>query len=83
MAAPHSLTLQHLRQRLRALLIVGSLLTPAFCVFGFLAVLADGWVRWLILVLWLVLGVLLSLLAMRTLKTLVALQDAANHEPFP
>lgn len=80
MAAPDSLTSQHLRQRLRALLIVGSLLGPAFCVFGVLAVLADGWIRWLILALWLMLGTLLSLLALRTFKTFAALQDAASQE---
>ncbi len=69
---------QLLRQRLRALLIVGSLLAPAFCVFGVLAVLADGWVRWLILSLWIVVGVLLGLLIARAMKTLWALNDVQS-----
>jgi hypothetical protein len=66
-----------LQQRLRALLIVGSLVVPTFCVFGVLALLADGWVRWLILVLWVVLGALLGLLVARGLKTL----DMLNKHP--
>lgn len=81
MATPHSLPPQHLRQRLRALLIVGSLLGPAFCVFGVLALLSDGWVRWLVLALWLVLGGLLTVIAVRALKTLADLQDAASQDP--
>ncbi len=67
---------QHqLKQRLRALLIVGSLLGPTFCVFGVLSFLAAGWVRWLILVLWVLMGVLLGLLVARGLKTLEALNN--------
>ncbi len=70
---------QLLRQRLRALLIVGSLLGPAFCVFGLLAFLADGWARWLILSLWVVVGALLGLLIARALQTLTALDDPDSN----
>ncbi|MDP9313952.1 MAG: hypothetical protein M3R24_24255 [Chloroflexota bacterium] len=80
MARPNPLPPEHLRQRLRALLLVGSLLGPAFCVFGLLTLLSAGWVRWLLLALWLALGVLLSLLAGRTLRTLAELQDSSTQE---
>ena len=80
MARPNFVPLEHLRQRLRALLIVGSLLGPAFCVFGLLTLLSASWIRWLILALWIALGVLLSLLAVRTVRTLADLQDASAQE---
>jgi hypothetical protein len=69
----------HLRRRLRALLLVGSLLLPAFCVMGWLSFLATDWVRWLILGVWLLISALLSLVVARTLKTL-ALLDQEMHE---
>jgi hypothetical protein len=62
-----------LQRRLRALLIVGLLLAPTFCGFPFLAFIAHGWLRWLILVLWVVVGALLGLLVARALRTLEAL----------
>ncbi len=80
MARSNPVLPEHLRHRLRALLIVGSLLGPAFCVFGLLALLSAGWVRWLLLALWIALGVLLSLLAARTLRTLADLQDVSAQE---
>lgn len=64
-----------LRRRLSALLLVGSLLLPAFCAMGLLTFLAAGWVRWVILSVWLLISVLLSLVVARTLNTLVALND--------
>lgn len=73
MAAPDKLPPELLTRRLRALMIVGSLLGPTFCVFGVLTFVADGWVRWLILALWVVLGALLGLLVARLLRTLAEL----------
>lgn len=62
-----------LRRRVRALLIVGSMLLPTFCVFGVLGYIASGWVQWLIMGLWVVVGVLLGLLITRLLRTFEAL----------
>ncbi|MBV9791917.1 MAG: hypothetical protein JOZ51_27270 [Chloroflexi bacterium] len=63
-----------LQQRLRALLIVVSLLAPTFCVFGMLALLlatnSTSPLIWLLLGLWLVLGALLGVVVARILKTL-------------
>jgi nitrate reductase NapE component len=71
---------QRLQRRLRALLIVGSFLAPAFCVFSMLAVMlianGAGWVLWLLLTLWLITGVLLAAVVSRMLKTLSTLNNA-------
>ena len=64
---------RQLHQRLRAILILGSLLLPAFCGFPFLAFVAGGVLRWLAIGLWLVVGGVLVWLAVRALRTLRAL----------
>lgn len=64
-----------LQRRLRALLLVGSLLLPAWCVFGALSFLAVGWARYVILGVWLLASIALSVVVARGLKTLVALND--------
>ncbi|HEY0737125.1 MAG TPA: hypothetical protein VGD69_19570 [Herpetosiphonaceae bacterium] len=73
-----------LRQRLRALLIVVSLLAPTFCVFGMLALLlaseSTGWVLWLLLGLWLIAGALLGLVVSRILQTLRAIDADRSRE---
>lgn len=74
MTAPRSRP-PDLRRRLSSLLVVGSLLLPAFCVMGMLTFLAAGWARWVILGVWLLISVLLSLVVARTLRTLHALND--------
>lgn len=79
MTAPQPRNQLILRRRLRALLIVGSLLLPAFCVMAWLTFLATDWVRWLILGVWLVISVLLSLVVTRTLKTLAALAQEMHE----
>jgi len=62
-----------LQQRLRAILLLGSLLLPALCGFPFLAFVASGALRWLAVGLWLVTGGVLVWLAVRALRTLRAL----------
>jgi hypothetical protein len=79
MAEIEKLPIELLQRRLRALLIVGSLLGPAFCVFGVLVFLAEGWARWVGLCLWLGLGLLLSLWLARLLRTLAALNDEGQQ----
>ena len=80
MSASEEIDRQRLQRRLRALLIVGSLLAPAFCVFSMLALMliANGtsWILWLLLLLWLVTGALLAVVMSRMLKTLSALNAA-------
>jgi chromate transport protein ChrA len=71
-----------LQQRLRALLIVASLLAPTFCVFGMLALLvasgsSSGWVLWLLLALWVIAGALLGIVIARILKTLRAINESS------
>lgn len=70
---------QLLQRRLRALLIVGSFLLPGFCVFPMLGLMASGWVRWLILALWVLVGALLGLLIARLLKTLERLNQDGSR----
>lgn len=79
MTAPPPRNQLDLRRRLRALLIVGSLLLPAFCVMGWLTFLATDWVRWLIMAVWLIISGLLSWVVARTLKTLASL-DREMHD---
>jgi zinc transporter ZupT len=71
-----------LQQRLRALLIVASLLAPAFCVFGMLALLlaanSSTPVLWLLLLLWVIAGALLGLVVWRILSTLRAINDSSR-----
>ena len=62
-----------LQQRLRAILILGSLLLPAFCGFPFLVFVAGGGLRWLAIGLWVVISGVLVWLAVRALRTLRAL----------
>lgn len=73
-----------LQQRLRALLIVVSLLAPTFCVFGMLALLvaanSTSQVLWLLLGLWLVAGALLGVVVWRILQTLRAINDDRSRE---
>ncbi len=68
-----------LQLRLRALLIVVSLLAPTFCVFGVLALLlatnSTSALMWVLLGLWLVLGALLGVVVARILKTLRMLNE--------
>jgi Na+/proline symporter len=72
-----------LQQRLRALLIVASLLTPAFCVFGMLALLlaanSTSPVLWLLLLLWVIVGALLGVVVSRILSTLRAINDGSQR----
>jgi hypothetical protein len=75
MAETEKLPTEMLQRRLRAILLVGSLLGPAFCVFGVLSLLAEGWARWVGLVIWVGLGALLGLLVARLLRTLAALDE--------
>ena len=74
MSAFEQLDQPRLQQRLRALLIVVSLLAPTFCVFGMLALLvatnSSSPLVWLLLGLWLVTGALLGVVVARILKTL-------------
>lgn len=79
MTAPAPQNQPDLRRRLRALLLIGSLLLPAFCAMGMLTLLATAWVRWVILGVWLIISVLLSLVVARTLKTLAALDREARE----
>ncbi len=69
-----------LQQRLRAIVLLGSLLLPAFCGFPFLAFVASGALRWLAIGLWLVIGGVLAWLVVRALRTLRAL-DTYNERP--
>jgi chromate transport protein ChrA len=83
MAPYENIDRQRLQQRLRALLIVGSLLAPSFCGFSMLALMlvthSASWVHWLLLVLWAVIGGLLALVVARILKTFRALNDGSNE----
>ena len=66
---------RQLQQRLRAILILGSLLLPAFCGFPVLAFVAGGALRWLAIGLWLIISGVLVWLAVRALRTLRALDE--------
>lgn len=78
MAEIKKLPIELLQRRLRALIIVGSMLGPAFCVFGVLAFLADGWVRWVGLSLWAGMGLVMGLWLARLLRTLAAIDESGR-----
>lgn len=71
---------EQLQRRFRALLIIGLLLAPTFCAFPALAVIAQGWLRWLILGMWVLVGAVLGLVITRGLKTLDLLGAERQRE---
>lgn len=66
-----------LRQRLKALLIVGSVLLPTFCAVGGIVLLVArrelSPVLWALFGVWMILGALLGALILRMLRTFEAL----------
>ncbi len=74
-----------LQRRLRGLLIVLSLLVPAFCVFGGLALAVGsqqpGVVAYVLLALWVLAGTAIGLLVWRAQRTLGALARAREEPP--
>jgi fatty acid desaturase len=70
-----------LRQRLKALLIVGSVLLPTFCAVGGIVLLVArreiSPILWVLFGVWVVLGTLLGVLVLRLLRTF----DALGQQP--